>query len=78
MINVFTRKDLERAIENYINFREIVGLSRDTSKQGAIKEIIDAIELRTALTEDGILRPDEQTSALIASKRQTDKLPSLQ
>lgn len=74
MINVFTMKDLERAIANYINLREVVGLSRDTAKQGAIQEILEAVKLKQALTEDGILKPDEQTQALIASKRQTDKL----
>jgi len=74
MIEVYTRKDLEKAIEHYINYREIVGLSRDTSKSGAVNEVVNSVKLRTALTEDGLIPHDEQTRAIIAAKKQTDKL----
>ena len=78
MIEVYTRKDLERAVEHYINYREYTGLSRDTSKQAAVNEVVDSVKLRTALVEDGIMPHDEQTRAIIAAKKQTDKLSPAQ
>lgn len=71
MIEVFTHKDLEAVLAAYIKHREITGLSRDTAKFGAIEETLQAVRLRKALMEEGALPPDE---ALMASKRQTDKL----
>lgn len=71
MINIFTAKDLERAIDEYIKLRETVGLARDTARYGAIKSVEDYAKLRQAVEEDTGLQ-------LMAREIKTDKLPPLQ
>ena len=69
MIRYYVQKDLEAAIDAYIRNREHAGLSRDTSKFGALKEIEEKAKLRKAVEEDtGLKILDDM------HKRQTDKL----
>ncbi len=72
MIEVYTRGDLERAIERYIQHREITGLSRDTAKHGAVAETVEAVQLRNAVAGDTGLQLLSEAER--ASKKVTDKL----
>lgn len=65
----YTRKHLERVVQNYIKLRERDGLSRDTSAFGAVEELVQQVELEQSVLEE---------MRLIQSKRQTDKLPPIE
>ena len=74
MVVVYLQRDINQAIERYIHLRENVGMSREDARIGAIMETRQAVEMKMALVEDGILQADEQVALIHAGKRVTDKL----
>lgn len=54
----FTLRDVEAAINAYIQYREHQGDQRDDAKSAAIRQLVNANQAAAALIDEGIATPD--------------------
>ncbi len=62
----FTLRDIESAIDAYIQNREHQGDQRDDAKAAAIRQLVNANQEAAALIDEGIATPDSKWNQIFA------------